>query len=156
LTNSTLTPTVKLKRLPHGEGLPLPAYSTAGAAGADLHAAIPQGFPVFLMPGETKLIPTGFSIELPPGWEAQVRSRSGLSLSRGIIILNAPGTIDEDYRGEIGLILHNAGRETFFIERGQRLAQMVICPAQQAIFQEVDELSSSERGTNGYGSTGVQ
>lgn len=132
---------------------PLPAYQTPGSAGLDLCAAIPE--PIRLDPGERRLIPTGFALEIPRGYEAQVRPRSGLALRHGIGMVNAPGTIDSDYRGEIGVLLVNHGSEPFVIEPLARIAQLVICPVVQAELELVSELSSTERGSGGYGSTGT-
>lgn len=143
---------LKLKRLPHGEGLPLPAYQTAHAAGADVQAAL--GAPVILKPGGRELVPTGFCYEIPPGFEMQVRPRSGLALKHGVTVLNAPGTIDADYRGELKVLLVNLGPEPFEIKRGERVAQVVIAPVSAATFTEAAELSDTERGTGGFGSTG--
>ena len=145
--------TVPLKRLDHGEGLDLPAYATAESAGMDLLAAVKE--PVVLAPGERRLIPSGLAIALPPGTEAQVRPRSGLALKHGITVLNAPGTIDADYRGEVGVILINLGDRPFTIERGSRIAQMVIAPFVQVRWQQCDDLEDSERGAGGFGSTGM-
>lgn len=132
---------------------PLPAYQTPGSAGLDLCAAIPE--PIRLDPGERRLIPTGFALEIPRGYEAQVRPRSGLALRHGIGMVNAPGTIDSDYRGEIGVLLVNHGSEPFVLEPLARIAQLVICPVVQAELELVSELSSTERGSGGYGSTGT-
>ncbi len=145
---------VQVKRLPHGDGLPLPHYATADSAGVDLVAAVENA--VILQPGERQLIPTGIAIALPPGTEAQVRPRSGLALRHGITLLNTPGTIDADYRGEIGVILINLGQESFAIDRGMRIAQMVVAPVVQVAWDEVAELSESQRGAGGFGSTGVE
>ena len=141
-----------IRRLPEGEGLPLPSYMSAGAAGADIVAALRE--PLVLAPGERALVSAGFQMELPPGYEAQIRPRSGLALKAGITLLNAPGTIDADYRGPVGVILMNCGREPFTIARGDRIAQMVVSPVVQASFQEVGTLQSSMRGEGGFGSTG--
>jgi len=143
---------VRVKILPHGAGLALPAYATAGSAGCDLMAAI--GEPITLLPGQRRLIPTGLAIALPEGWEAQIRPRSGLALKNGITCLNTPGTIDADYRGEVGVILANLGEEAFTVERGMRIAQMVIAPVFQARFEAVEELDETARGAGGFGSTG--
>lgn len=148
-------PVVEIRRLENGAGLDLPSYQTALAAGADLRAALPEDETVTLQPGERRLIPTGFAIALPPGWEAQVRPRSGLSVKHGISMVNAPGTVDADYRGELMVNLINLGQEPFDIRRGERIAQMVVAPAPQAIFEEVRELSDTSRGAGGFGSTGV-
>jgi dUTP pyrophosphatase len=151
MTSATVD--VRVRRLPHGADLPLPAYQTADSAGMDLLAAI--GEDVVLAPGERKLIPTGLAIALPPGYEAQVRPRSGLALRNGITQLNTPGTIDADYRGEIGVILINHGAEPFTVTRGMRIAQMVVAPVIQARWNEVTELDETERGSGGFGSTGT-
>ncbi len=143
---------VRVKILPHGAGLALPAYATAGSAGCDLMAAV--GEAVTLAPGQRRLIPTGLAIALPEGWEAQIRPRSGLALKNGITCLNTPGTIDADYRGEVGVILANLGEEAFTVERGMRIAQMMIAPVFQARFERVEELDETARGAGGFGSTG--
>ncbi|MFN8930052.1 MAG: dUTP diphosphatase [Alphaproteobacteria bacterium] len=145
---------IAITRLPHGKDLALPAYATTHSAGMDLMAAIAD--PITLAPGERKLIPTGIAIALPDGFEAQVRPRSGLALKHGLSIVNAPGTVDADYRGEVGVLLINLGQENFSIERGMRIAQMVIAPYSRARFTEVLELPSSERGEGGFGSTGTR
>lgn len=145
---------VSITRLPHGKDLALPAYATTHSAGMDLFAAITT--PITLAPGERRLIPTGIAIALPDGFEAQVRPRSGLALKHGISIVNAPGTVDADYRGEIGVVLINLGQEPFVIERGMRIAQMVIAPYTRAAWSEVLELPTSERGEGGFGSTGTR
>ena len=146
--------TVSITRLPHGKDLPLPAYATEQSAGMDLQAAIDA--PITLAPGERKLIPTGLAIALPDGYEAQIRPRSGLALKHGIGLVNSPGTIDADYRGEIGIIMVNYGQESFVIERGMRIAQMVIAAYSRATFSEVIELPNSARGAGGFGSTGTK
>jgi dUTP pyrophosphatase len=146
--------TVRVERLPHAEGLALPAYETTGSAGMDLRAALPASEPVVLHPGERKLIPTGLKIALEPGYEAQVRPRSGLALKHGVTCLNSPGTIDSDYRGEVGVILINHGQLAFEINRGERIAQMVIAPYAQAVMAEVEALDETARGAGGFGSTG--
>lgn len=146
--------TVRVERLPHAEGLALPAYETTGSAGMDLRAAVAEFEPVVLHPGERKLIPTGLKIALEPGYEAQVRPRSGLALKHGVTCLNAPGTIDSDYRGEVGVILINHGQVAFEIQRGERIAQMVIAPYAQAVMAEVEALDETARGAGGFGSTG--
>ena len=145
---------VRIVRLPqeHGEDLPLPAYESAGAAGCDLRAAVAG--PLTLHPGERALIPTGLAIALPEGFEAQIRPRSGLAVKFGITVLNSPGTIDSDYRGEIRVPLINHGREPFLIERGDRIAQMVIAPVVQVGWSLVGSLDETDRGTQGFGSTG--
>jgi dUTP pyrophosphatase len=147
-------PRLRLLRLPHGEGLPEPAYASEGAAGLDLPAAIAENARLVIEPGAWELVPTGFAVELPQGWEAQVRPRSGLALRHGVTVLNAPGTIDSDYRGEVGVILINHGREAFEIARGQRVAQLVVAPAPQARVVVVSEIAGTTRGAGGYGSTG--
>ncbi len=143
---------VTLTRLPHGADLPLPAYATEHAAGMDLLAAVAS--PVTLAPGGRALIPTGIAIALPPGFEAQVRARSGLALRHGIAVLNAPGTIDADYRGEVGVILANLGEAPFVVERGMRIAQMVVARHEAVSWDEVAALPGTARGTGGFGSTG--
>ena len=156
MTHTPLSPpVVRLKRLPHAVGLDLPRYETALAAGADVRAALPEGEPVTLKPGERYMVPTGLAMALPPGWEAQMRPRSGLALKHGISMVNTPGTIDADYRGEVKVILINHGAEDFVINRGERIGQIVIAPVFQAFYEEVDELDATERGTGGFGSTGV-
>jgi dUTP pyrophosphatase len=145
---------IQILRLPHAEGLPLPAYETAGSAGMDLRAAVPEDQPMTLAPGARALVPTGLKIALPLGYEAQVRARSGLALKHGIICPNAPGTIDSDYRGECGVILANIGAEPFVIRRGERIAQLVIAKHERADWVEVEELDETARGTGGFGSTG--
>ncbi len=145
---------VQLRRLPHGEGLPLPAYATAGAAGVDLLAAVDG--PVTLAPGARVLIPTGLAMALPDGFEAQVRPRSGLALRHGVTLLNSPGTVDCDYRGEVGVILVNLGAEPVTLERGQAIAQMVIAPVARVAWTEVTTLPDSARGAGGFGSTGLE
>ena len=147
-------PTVRLTWLPHGEGLELPAYETALAAGMDIRAAVPTDDPVVLETGARALIETGFAIALPPGYEAQIRPRSGLAIKQGITCLNTPGTIDADYRGEIKVILINLGEGPFTINRGERIAQMVIAPVVQAEIMQVDMLDDTSRGAGGFGSTG--
>lgn len=146
--------TVRVERLPHAEGLPLPAYETTGSAGMDLRAALPEGEPFTLAPGARALVKTGLKIALEPGYEAQVRPRSGLALKHGITCLNSPGTVDSDYRGEVGVILINHGQEPFVIQRGERIAQMVIARHEQATVIEVEALDETVRGAGGFGSTG--
>jgi dUTP pyrophosphatase len=148
------SPELRLRRLPHGAGLPLPAYQTAHAAGLDLAAAVPADAPVTLAPGARGLIPTGFAIALPEGFEAQVRPRSGLAVHHGVTVLNTPGTIDADYRGEIQVILINLGAEPFVVARGLRIAQLVIAPVIRATLVEADALDDTARGAGGFGSTG--
>ena len=145
---------VHLTRLPHAEGLPTPAYETEGSAGMDLRAAVPEDQPLTLAPGQRALVPTGLKIALQPGFEAQVRPRSGLALKHGITCLNSPGTVDSDYRGEVGVILINHGAEPFVIQRGERIAQMVIARHERAEWVEVDTLDETARGAGGFGSTG--
>ena len=145
---------VNIRRLPHGEGLALPAYQSAHAAGLDLLAAVPADTPMILAPGQHALIPTGPTIELPPGYEAQVRPRSGLAARHGITVLNAPGTVDADYRGEIGVLLINHGDAPFPIRRGERIAQMVFAPVIQVELVPATSLSATDRGSGGFGSTG--
>ncbi len=146
--------TVRVERLPHAGDLPLPAYETGGSAGMDLRAAVAEEAPVTLAPGARALVPTGLKIALEPGYEAQVRPRSGLALKHGLTCLNSPGTIDSDYRGEVGVILINHGQEAFVIRRGERIAQMVIARHEQAIMVEVAALDETARGAGGFGSTG--
>ncbi|MCO6176781.1 MULTISPECIES: dUTP diphosphatase [Ciceribacter] len=153
--HNDIRPTVKLLRLPHGEDIPLPSYETAGAAGMDLRAAVAEGAPMTLVPGQRALVPTGFVMEIPEGFEAQIRPRSGLAFKHGVTCLNTPGTIDSDYRGEVKVLLVNLGGEPFEIGRGMRIAQMVIAPVTQARITEVTETSTTVRGAGGFGSTGV-
>jgi len=145
---------VQIVRLPHGADLPLPAYQSAQAAGLDLLAAVPADAPVVLAPGARALIPTGVAIALPPGTEAQVRPRSGLAARHGVTVLNSPGTIDADYRGELQVILVNLGDESFSVDRGLRIAQLVLATVVQARLREVRELTLTPRGDGGFGSTG--
>lgn len=151
----TKTLSIECTQLPHGEGLPLPAYETSGAAGMDLMAAIAQGEDIVLVPGERRLVPTGLSIAVPEGYEAQIRPRSGLALRHGITMVNAPGTIDSDYRGEIGVILINLGQEPFTVRRGERIGQMVIAAHVRAEWQMAPSLDETSRGAGGFGSTGT-
>ena len=144
---------VAIRPLPHAAGLPLPAYATDQAAGMDLLAAVAE--PVTLAPGQRRLIPTGLTIALPEGYEAQVRPRSGLALKHGVTVLNSPGTVDADYRGEVGVILANLGAEPFVVERGMRIAQMVLARVERLAWAMVDTLPDSARGTGGFGSTGT-
>jgi dUTP pyrophosphatase len=143
---------VTIRILPHGEGLPLPRYASEGAAGCDLHAAV--GAPMTLAPGERGAVPTGFAIAIPEGFEGQVRARSGLALKSGIVCVNAPGTIDSDYRGEVKVILGNFGSAPFEIRRGDRIAQLVVSPVARAAFKPACELPETGRGAGGFGSTG--
>jgi dUTP pyrophosphatase len=149
-----MNPFVPLMRLPHAEGLPLPAYETSGAAGMDLRAAVAEAEPVVLRTGDRAMIPTGFCIAVPRGYEAQARPRSGLAAKSGVTCLNSPGTIDSDYRGELKVILINHGAEDVAIRRGDRIAQLLITPVQQAVWEEVDSLDETARGAGGFGSTG--
>jgi dUTP pyrophosphatase len=146
--------TVDVQQLAHAEGLALPAYQTAHAAGLDLLAAVPGDAPLILDAGKHALVPTGLTIALPPGYEAQVRPRSGLAAKHGVTVLNAPGTIDADYRGEIGVLLINHGATPFTIHRGERIAQMVIAPVARAELVVAAALTATERGSGGFGSTG--
>ena len=145
---------VEIRQLPNGEGLALPAYQSELAAGLDLLAAVPEGAPIILAPGKYELIPTGLSIALPQGYEAQVRPRSGLAAKHGVTVLNAPGTVDADYRGEIGVPLINHSDVPFTVRRGERIAQMVIASVVQAELVPVAKLSTTARGSGGFGSTG--
>jgi dUTP pyrophosphatase len=147
-------PKLEILRLPHGADLPLPAYQSAGAAGLDLMAAVPEDAPVTLAPGQRTNVPTGISIALPPGTEGQVRPRSGLAARHGVTVLNSPGTVDSDYRGEIQVILVNLGLESFSITRGLRIAQLVIAPVLHAQVSEQKKLTKTARGAKGFGSTG--
>ena len=142
------------RRFPHAVGLQLPAYESEHAAGMDLLAAVPEGEGVILPPGSRGLIATGLAIELPKGFEAQVRPRSGLALNDGVTVLNSPGTIDADYRGEIGVILINFGDKPFVVRRGARIAQLVVCSVERVALISSERLTSSVRGSNGFGSTG--
>lgn len=146
--------TVEILRLPHAEGLELPSYQTAHAAGLDLVAAVPENAPLTMRPGERTLVPTGLKIAVPPGYEAQVRPRSGLALKYGVTVLNAPGTVDADYRGEVCVLLINRGEEPFVIQRGERIAQMIVSPVTHADLVLAASLSATARGSGGFGSTG--
>jgi dUTP pyrophosphatase len=150
------TPVIGLVRLPHGADLPLPAYETAGAAGMDIRAAVPEDKPLVLKLGNRALVPTGFIFEIPPGYEIQVRPRSGLAFKYGVTCLNTPGTIDSDYRGEVQVLLINLGEERFVIERGMRIAQLVVAPVVQGLVEERVLAGMTERGAGGFGSTGLQ
>lgn len=150
-----MTPTIRIIRLPHNLDLPLPAYETAGAAGMDLRAAVPEGEPLTLRPGDRFPVQTGLAFALPEGFEGQVRPRSGLAAKAGVTCLNSPGTVDSDYRGEVKVILINHGPEDFVIRRGDRIAQLVIAPVAQAAWDEVETLDETKRGHGGFGSTGV-
>jgi dUTP pyrophosphatase len=145
---------VDIRHLPHGEGLPLPEYHSTHAAGLDLLAAVPAESPLMLSPGQRALVPTGLTIALPPGYEAQVRPRSGLASKHGVTVLNSPGTVDADYRGEIGVLLINHGEAPFPIRRGERIAQMVIAPVARVELVPSAGLSATKRGSSGFGSTG--
>jgi dUTP pyrophosphatase len=145
---------VRVKRLPHGEGLKLPSYQSKHAAGLDVVAAVPDSAPVELKRGARALIPTGLALELPHGYEAQVRPRSGLALKHGVTLLNSPGTIDPDYRGELMVILINHGTEPFFVRRGDRIAQLVIAPVAHVEIVSMEALGVTDRGDGGFGSTG--
>ena len=149
-----MTVEVQITRLPHGMDLPLPSYQSAYAAGLDLIAAVPADAPLRLAPGARVLVPTGIAIALPPGHEAQVRPRSGLAVKHGLTVLNAPGTIDADYRGEIQVLLVNHGSEAVAIPRGMRIAQLVVATVARAQLREVDTLDPTPRGSGGFGSTG--
>ncbi len=153
--HTDISPTLKLIRLPHGEGIDLPSYETKGAAGMDLRAAVEDGATLTIAPGKRALVPTGFIFEVPDGFEAQIRPRSGLAFKNGITCLNSPGTVDSDYRGEVKVILANLGDEPFEITRGMRIAQMVIAPVTQVRVAEISEISETARGAGGFGSTGV-
>jgi dUTP pyrophosphatase len=144
--------TVRVRILPHGDRLALPSYASAGAAGADLRAAVEDR--LVLSPGERAAVPTGLILEIPEGWEGQVRPRSGLALRRGLTVVNAPGTIDSDYRGELKVLLVNLGAEPVTINRGDRMAQLVVAPVARAGFVAADELAETDRGARGFGSTG--
>ena len=146
---------IAIRRLPHGEGLPLPAYETVHAAGMDLRAAVPADAPLTLRPGDRHAVPTGLAMAIPPGFEGQVRPRSGLALRDGVTCLNSPGTIDADYRGEVKVILINHGPEAFVVRRGDRIAQLLISPVVQASWREVESLDETQRGAGGFGSTGA-
>jgi dUTP pyrophosphatase len=150
-----VNPKVAVMRLPHGQDLPLPAYETAHAAGMDLRAAVPKGEPLTLRPGDRHAVPTGLAMAIPPGFEGQVRPRSGLALRHGVTCLNSPGTVDADYRGEVKVILINHGPENFVVRRGERIAQLLISPVVQATWDETDALDETARGAGGFGSTGA-
>jgi dUTP pyrophosphatase len=145
---------VRVQRLPHARDLPLPAPASPGSAGCDLRAAVDGE--VVLRPGERLLVPTGLVLEIPPGWEGQVRPRSGLALRHGVGVLNAPGTVDSDYRGEVGVVLVNHGDAPFPVRRGDRIAQLVLGRAEPLDFEEADDLAASRRGGGGFGSTGMK
>lgn len=145
---------LKIEVLPHGEGLPLPAYQTAGAAGMDLVAAVPEGEPIMIAPGHFVMVPTSLRMAIPQGYEIQVRPRSGLAAKHGVTVLNAPGTIDADYRGEVRVLLINHGRDAFLVKRGERIAQMVMAKVETATISPVKALDATARGAGGFGSTG--
>jgi dUTP pyrophosphatase len=151
-----LSPAIKveIRQLPHGEGLALPEYHSADAAGLDLLAAVPEDLPLILSPGQRALVPTGLTIALPSGYEAQIRPRSGLASKHGVTVLNSPGTVDADYRGEIGVLLINHGEVPFPVRRGERIAQMVIAPVVRVELAPAAELAATKRGGGGFGSTG--
>jgi dUTP pyrophosphatase len=153
--HSDINPKLHLVRLANGEGLDLPSYETSCATGMDLRAAVEDQAPLTIEPGKRALVPTGFIFEVPEGFEAQIRPRSGLAFKHGITCLNTPGTIDSDYRGEVKVLLINHGEETFEITRGMRIAQMVIAPVTQVRVVEISETSETVRGAGGFGSTGV-
>ncbi len=144
---------VKVKKLPHAKDLPMPSYATPLSSGMDLRAAVEE--PIVIKPFERVVVPTGIVLEIPEGYEGQVRPRSGLALKKGLTVLNAPGTIDADYRGEVKVILVNLGREEVVVNRGDRIAQLVIAPVVKATLEEVEEVGRTERGEGGFGSTGV-
>jgi dUTP pyrophosphatase len=146
--------TLRVRRLPHGEGLPLPAYQSAHASGLDLSAALGQAEPLTLAPGARSLVPTGFVLELPPGCEAQIRPRSGLALKHGVTVLNSPGTVDADYRGEVMVLLVNLGAEPFRVVRGDRIAQLVVARLAHVEVEAAEDLAATGRGQGGFGSTG--
>jgi len=149
-----MTPVVRIARLPHGADLPLPSYQSAFAAGLDLYAAVPADAPVMITPGSYAKIPTGITLALPPGTEGQVRPRSGLAAQHGVTLLNTPGTIDADYRGEVLVLLINHGRAPFEVTRGMRIAQLIIADIVRVTVREAEELDNTERGAGGFGSTG--
>ena len=149
-----MTLPLRLLPLPHFEGLELPAYQTEGSAGMDVRAAVPEDAPIVLAPGERRLVPTGLAMAVPPGFECQIRPRSGLALKHGLTCLNTPGTVDSDYRGEVQVIVANLGREPFTIRRGERIAQLVIARYERVEPTVVDSLDETGRGAGGFGSTG--
>ena len=153
--SSVIGPTVGFVRLPHAEGLPLPAYESAGAAGMDLRAAVPDDRPLLILPGKRALVPTGLILEIPEGMEGQVRPRSGLAFKHGLTVLNSPGTVDSDYRGEVKVLLVNLGDEDFAVTRGMRIAQIVFAAVTQAAVEERSLAGSTTRGSGGFGSTGT-
>jgi dUTP pyrophosphatase len=145
---------IRVTRLAASAGLPLPAPATPGSSGSDVRAANPAGEPIILAPGARSAVPTGLTVEIPPGWELQVRPRSGLALRHGVTVANTPGTIDSDYRGEVRVILANLGSEPFTIQRGDRIAQLVLAAVGRISWEETEALEESERGAGGFGSTG--
>jgi len=153
--SSVIGPTVGFVRLPHGEGLPLPAYESGGAAGMDLRAAVPEDRPLLILPGKRALVPTGLILEIPEGMEGQVRPRSGLAFKHGLTVLNTPGTIDSDYRGEVKVLLVNLGDEDFAVTRGMRIAQIVFAAVTQVAAEERALAGGTTRGAGGFGSTGT-
>ena len=153
--SSVIGPTVGFVRLPHGEGLPLPAYESTGAAGMDLRAAVPDDRPLLILPGKRALVPTGLILEIPEGMEGQVRPRSGLAFKHGLTVLNSPGTVDSDYRGEVKVLLINLGDEDFAVTRGMRIAQIVFAVVTQAAVEERSLVGGTARGSGGFGSTGT-
>ncbi|WP_192385317.1 dUTP diphosphatase [Mesorhizobium silamurunense] len=153
--SSVIGPTVGFVRLPHGEGLPLPAYESAGAAGMDLRAAVPEDRPLLILPGKRALVPTGLILEIPEGMEGQVRPRSGLAFKHGLTVLNTPGTVDSDYRGEVKVLLVNLGDEDFAVTRGMRIAQIVFAAVTQVTSEERSLAGGTTRGAGGFGSTGT-
>ena len=150
-----MTVRLRILRLEHGADLPAPAYETSGAAGMDLRAAVDAGEPILIAPGGRALVPTGLSLQFPEGFEAQIRPRSGLALKHGVTVLNSPGTVDADYRGEVKVLLVNLGDSPFVVERGARIAQLVIAAVARAEIVESSVLDESARGAGGFGSTGV-
>ncbi|ANT49679.1 dUTP diphosphatase [Mesorhizobium amorphae] len=152
---SVIGPSVGFVRLPHGEGLPLPAYESAGAAGMDLRAAVPDDRPLLILPGKRALVPTGLILEIPEGMEGQVRPRSGLAFKHGLTVLNSPGTVDSDYRGEVKVLLINLGDEDFAVTRGMRIAQIVFTAVTQVAIEERSLAGGTARGSGGFGSTGT-
>ncbi|PBB27082.1 dUTP diphosphatase [Mesorhizobium sp. WSM4307] len=153
--SSVIGPTVGFVRLPHAEGLPLPAYESAGAAGMDLRAAVPDDRPLLILPGKRALVPTGLILEIPEGMEGQVRPRSGLAFKHGLTVLNSPGTVDSDYRGEVKVLLINLGDEDFAVTRGMRVAQIVFAAVTQVAVEERSLAGGTARGSGGFGSTGT-
>jgi dUTP pyrophosphatase len=153
--SSVIGPTVGFVRLPHAEGLPLPAYESAGAAGMDLRAAVPDDRPLLILPGKRALVPTGLILEIPEGMEGQVRPRSGLAFKHGLTVLNSPGTVDSDYRGEVKVLLINLGDEDFAVTRGMRIAQVVFAAVTQVTVEERSLAGGTARGSGGFGSTGT-